>query len=256
MADYDSSLMLLNREIQKDFGVVLSGDCPDEIFGSNLRQTEHLAHSKKRLPWSTNLAEKLSIFKNEIINLIKPYEYIEKCYEEALAEYLKFSVNSNRLDKDHEAQWFSLYWNLPSLMERLDTMGMAYGMETRVPFCDVRLIEYFWNIPQELKRYNNKDRGLIMEAMRGFIPQDILARKKSPWPLTMDPEYEAMIKNMLLERVLDPGSPVKNLLNLKTLESMINQHHEISKRYTARAQFYGWLIQLDHFLRVNGITTF
>lgn len=95
-----------------------------------------------------------------------------------------------------------------------------------------------------------------MEAMRGFIPQDILARKKSPWPLTMDPEYEAMIKNMLLERVLDPGSPVKNLLNLKTLESMINQHHEISKRYTARAQFYGWLIQLDHFLRVNGITTF
>jgi len=256
MADYDSSLLLLNREIQKDFNIVLSGECPDEIFGSNLRQTGHLAHSKKKLPWATNLAEKLSVFNTEIINMIKPYEFIEKCYEEALAEYLKFSVNSGRLDKEYEAQWFCLYWNLPSLMERLDTMGMAFGLETRVPLCDVRLIEYFWNIPQGLKRYNNRDRGLIREAMGGIIPQDIAARRKNPWPLTLDPEYEVKMKNMIMERIFDPGSPLKNLLNLKTLQSMMNQNYELSKPYTARSQFYGWLIQLDYFFRANGITAF
>ena len=100
---------------------------------------------------------------------------------------------------------------------------MAFGLETRVPFCDVRLVEYFWNIPQEIKRLNNMDRGLLREAMRGYLPSDILERKKSPFPRSQDPEYEAKIKSILSETVLDPGSPVKNLLNVRTLESMMKQ---------------------------------
>lgn len=255
MPDYDASLLLLCREIKKDYSIVLSGDCSDEVFGANTRALEHFASGKKRLPWSSNLAEKISVFKNELINLIKPYEFIEKCYEEALSEYLKFSEGSEKLKKEHEAQWFSLYWNLPCILERLDRIGMAFGLEIRVPFCDVELIEYFWNIPHELRRLNNKDRGLLREAMRGLLPPDILERKKNPYPRPHDPDYDARIKYMLSEIVLDPGSPVKNLLNLKTLESMIKQQPEISKRYTSRSQLYGWLIQLDHFMRMNGITS-
>ncbi len=255
MPDYDSSLLLLCREIRKDFCIMLSGDCSDEVFGANTRNSEHFASGKKRLPWTSNVAEKISIFKNDLIDLIKPYEFIEKCYEEALAEYPKFVTDTKRLKKENEAQWFSLYWNLPCLLERLDRMSMAFGLEARVPFCDVRLIEYFWNIPQELKRLNNRDRGLLREAMRGYLPSDILERKKSPYPHSLDPDYEAKIKNLLFETVLDPGSPVKNLLNLKTLESMMKQQQDLNKRYTSRSQLYGWIIQLNHFMSLNGITS-
>ncbi len=255
MPDYDSSLLLLCREIRKDFSIMLSGDCSDEVFGANTRTSDHFASGKKRLPWTSNVAEKISIFKNDLVDLIKPYEFIEKCYEEALSEYPKFVTDAKRLKKENEAQWFSLYWNLPCLLERLDRMSMAFGLEARVPFCDVRLIEYFWNIPQELKRLNNRDRGLLREAMRGYLPSDILERKKSPYPHSQDPDYEAKIKNLLFETVLDPGSPVKNLLNLKTLESMMKQQQDLNKRYTSRSQLYGWIIQLNHFMGINGITS-
>ncbi len=254
MPEYDSSLLLLCREIRKDFGIVLTGDCSDEVFGANIRSSEYFASGKKRLPWASNVAEKISVFKSDLIDVIKPYEFIEKCYAEALAEYLKFTSDTQRLKKETEAQWFSLYWNLPCLLERLDRMGMAFGLETRVPFCDVRLVEYFWNIPQEIKRLNNMDRGLLREAMRGYLPSDILERKKSPFPRSQDPEYEAKIKNILSEKVLDPGSPIKNLLNLKTLESMMKQN-DIHRPYSTRAQLFGWMIQLDHFMRLNGITS-
>ena len=256
MADYDSSLLLLCREIHKDFSIVFSGDCSDEIFGCGLRASDCFSQNKRRLPWSSNLAEKISVFKNEIINLVRPYEYIEKCYEEAIAEYLKFSVYSERLTREYEAQWFSLYWNLPSILERLDTMSMACGLETRIPLCDVRLIEYFWNIPPELKRYNNRERGLLREAIRGILPQDILERKKNPFPRPVDSKYEEKLKNMLRERVLDPSSPIKNLVNIKTLESMMRQEYNSNKLYAARTQLYGWLLQLDYFLRTNGIISF
>lgn len=255
MPDYDSSLLLLCREIRKDFSIVLTGDCSDEVFGANIRSSEHFASGKKRLPWASNVAEKISVFKTDIIDLIRPYEFIEKCYAEALSEYPKFTGDDRRLKKEMEAEWFSLYWNLPCLLERLDRMSMAYGLETRVPFCDVALVEYFWNIPQEIKRFNNVDRGLLREAMRGYLPSDILERKKSPYPRSQDPEYEAKIKNILFETVLDPSSPVKNLLNVKTLESMMKQQPDYGKHYTSRSQLYGWMIQLDYFMRMNGITS-
>ena len=131
---------------------------------------------------------------------------------------------------------------------------MASGLEVRVPFCDFRLTEYFWRIPQELKRLNNMERGLLREAMRGYLPSDILKRKKNPYPRFYDPDYETRIKNMLYETVLDPSSPIKYLLNIKTLESMMKQPFDLSKRYTTRARLYGWIIQLNNFLLANGIS--
>ncbi len=252
--DYDTSLLLLCREIQKDFDIALAGDCSDELFGSGYKLGEHFISGKKRLPWTSNLAEKISVFKNDIIDTIKPYEFLEKCYEEALADYTKFSTFDNCLNKENEAQWFSLYWNLPCYLERLDKMSMASGLEVRVPFCDFRLTEYFWRIPQELKRLNNMERGLLREAMRGYLPSDILKRKKNPYPRFYDPDYETRIKNMLYETVLDPSSPIKYLLNIKTLESMMKQPFDLSKRYTTRARLYGWIIQLNNFLLANGIS--
>ncbi len=256
MPDSDASLLLLCREIRKDFSTVLSGDCSDEIFGTNIKASEHFISGRKRLPWSSNLAEKISVFKNDVIDMIKPYEFIEKCYEEALADYPKFAVCEDHLRKENESQWFSLYWNLPCLLDRLDRMSMACGLEARVPFCDVRITDYFWNIPQDLKRLNNLDRGLLREALRGFLPSDILERKKAPFPRILDPDYEAKLKNLLFETVFDPYSPVKYMLNLKTLESMIKQQPNTNKSFLSRTQLYGWIIQLNHFLRMNSITSF
>jgi asparagine synthase (glutamine-hydrolysing) len=254
MSDYDGSFMLLCREIGKDFGVLLSGDCSDEIFGSNVRFIEHFSSGRKRLPWASNIAEKMSIFNNDLISLLKPYEFIEKCYEEALAEFCRFVFNSERLNKEDEAQWFSLYWNLPCLLERIDRMSMVSGLEVRMPLCDVKLIEYYWNIPYNTKRLNNKDRGLLKEAMKGLLPDDILDRNKRPYPRLIDIEYENKIKNMVIDTILDPRSPIKNLLNLKTFESMLKQPQDLNKRYISKSGLYAWIIQLNHFMEVNGIT--
>ena len=252
MPDQDCSLFLLCREIKKEFPIVLSGDCSDELFGGNVRGTEKFASGKKKLPWSVNIGEKISVFKNELIDAVKPYEFIEKCYEEALLEYPKFT--SSRLKKDMEAQWFSLYWNLPCTLDKLDRMSMAFGLEARAPFCDYRLIEYLWNVPQEMKRLNGVERGLLREAFRGLIPSDILERKKGPFPHNPDPDYEMYIRTLLTDILMDPASPINYLLNLKTLEAMLRQPPDLNKRYTSRSQLYGWLIQLNHFMEQNGFT--
>lgn len=250
--DYDISLLLLFREIRKDFAAVMTGDCSDEIFGGSMR-TEYYVIGKKRIPWSCNLAEKVSVFNQEIIQLVRPYEFIEKCYEETLSEYLKFATNATSLKKEWESEWFSLYWNLPFLMDRLDRMSMAFYLEARVPLCDYRLIEYLWNIPQDIKKFNGRDRGLLRESMRDIVPYDILNRKKCLYPRAVDPQYEAAIMNLLKDVIYDTGSPVRYLLDIKALESLMKQADSSKRRHTSRYQLYTWIIELNHFLSSNNI---
>lgn len=250
--DYDSALMLLFREIRKEFPVVISGDCSDELFGYGLRTYDHTSTGRRRFPWASNLAEKISVFNTEIVEWIKPYEFIEKCYEEALFEYPRFAMNATGLKKDYESEWFSLYWNLPFLLSRLDRTSMSYNLQARVPLCDYRLIEYLWNVPLEMKRYNGADRGLLRKSVEDLLPREILERKKRAFPRPTDPVYGEKIRNVLKEVIYDTESALRYLLDIKTLESMMRQQYQ-DKRHTSYLQLFIWLIQLHDFFRSYNI---
>lgn len=250
--DYDSALMLLFREIRKEFPIVISGDCSDELFGYSYRTSDHSSTGRKRFPWASNLAEKISVINTEIVEWIKPYEFIEKCYEEALFEYPRFALNANVLKKDYESEWFSLYWNLPFLLSRLDRTSMTFNLQARVPLCDYRLIEYLWNVPLEMKRYNGADRGLLRKSVEDLLPLEILERKKRAFPRPTDPLYGEKIRSVLREAIYDTESPLRYLLDIKTLESMMRQQDE-SKRRTSYLQLFIWLIQLSNFFRSYNI---
>jgi len=250
--DYDSALMLLFREIRKEYPIIISGDCSDELFGYGIKTPDVSSTGRKRFPWASNLAEKISVFCTEIVELVKPYEYIDKCYEEALLEYPRFAINASGLKKDYEPEWFSLYWNLPCILGRLDRASASYSLQARVPLCDYRLIEYLWNVPNEMKRYNGTDRGLLIKSMQDLLPREILERRKRAFPRPSDPAYGEKIRNTLKELIYDTGSPLRYLLEIRTLESMMRQQ-DTSKRQNSYQQLFIWLIQLNGFFRSHNI---
>ena len=184
--------------------------------------------------------------------MVKPYKYINKCYEEALLEYPRFAINAWGLKKDYEPEWFSLYWNLPCVLGRLDRASASYSLQERVPLCDYRLIEYLWNVPNEMKRYNGTDRGLLIKSMQDLLPREILERRKRAFPRPSDPAYGEKIRNTLKELIYDTGSPLRYLLEIRTLESMMRQQ-DTSKRQTSYQQLFIWLIQLNGFFRSHNI---
>ena len=94
-------------------------------------------------------------------------------------------------------------------------MGMANGLEIRVPFCDYRLAEYMWNVPWEMKALNGREKGLLRYICRDFLPKEIISRKKSPYPKTHNPTYLKAVKSMLLDIIKNPNAPINSLLNRK-----------------------------------------
>ena len=80
---------------------------------------------------------------------------------------------------------------------------MYSALEVRVPFCDHRVAEYLYNVPWELRELHGCEKGLLREAMRGLLPEEVLWRKKSPYPKTHHPQYLAIVSERLREIIAD-----------------------------------------------------
>ena len=61
-------------------------------------------------------------------------------------------------------------------------------------------------------------KALLRKSGEGKLPKEVLWRRKSPYPKTYHPDYEAMLGARLLEVLADPGAPIKQLVDKKKAE--------------------------------------
>jgi len=135
---------------------------------------------------------------------------------------------------------------------------MAFGLELRVPFCDHRLVEYAWNIPWAMKNYQNREKGLLRHALAGVLPDDVLWRRKSPYPKTHNPSFVAAVTDRLLAVLDDPASPLLPLVDTArvrdfALSAAAGSPHPWFGQLMGGPQLMAFLIQADAWLRDNNI---
>jgi asparagine synthase (glutamine-hydrolysing) len=229
MADIDASLLLFCREIKRDLTVVLSGECADELFGGYPWFHREELVNADTFPWARLVGERIPFISPDVARRIKPLEYVEARYQEALAEVPRLSEESAIDARMREMFWLNLTRWMPVLLDRKDRMSMAYGLEVRVPFCDHHLVEYVWNVPWNMKCAGQREKGLLREAMKGILPDEIVQRKKSPYPKTHHPEYLATMQRDVLRLTEDANAPVFQLLDRKAVRSFVEQ--DLSRKH-------------------------
>ena len=130
-------------------------------------------------------------------------------------------------------------------------MSMATSLEVRVPFCDYRIAEYLYGVPWEFKDYQGQEKGLLRHAMEGILPQEVLWRKKSPYPKTYDPKYGELAGKMLKETLSRKDSPLLELINKREVEQLYIAE-PIWPWYgqlMRGPQTMAYLLQIDYWLR-------
>lgn len=60
-----------------------------------------------------------------------------------------------------------------------DKMSMATGVEVRVPFLDLELVDFAARIPNRLKQRGSEGKWVLKKAMEPFLPSDVIYRPKS-----------------------------------------------------------------------------
>ena len=213
MADIDSSLLLFCKHVKKEMTVSLTGECADEIFGGYPWFFREDALNSGTFPWSIAIDERQKLLNPSIGKKINLKDYIDFRYNESLDEIEFLETDSLETAEKRKISHLTMNWFMQTLLDRSDRMAMYNGFELRVPFCDYRLAQYLWNIPWEMKALNGREKGLLRYVARKFLPEEIVDRKKSPYPKTHNPTYLAKVKGMLTEIMQDKNAPINNLLN-------------------------------------------
>lgn len=221
MADVDSSLLLFCRESKKYATVSLTGECSDEIFGGYPWFFREDSLNSNTFPWSLAISERQKLLNPEISKKVNLKAYIDYRYNESLKNVHILDEDSMETADKRKISYLTLNWFMQTLLDRSDRMAMYNGFEIRVPFCDYKLAEYVWNIPWEMKALHGREKGLLRYAMRDILPEEIIDRKKSPYPKTWNPTYLAVVKDRLSKIMSNNDAPINTLLNKQYILDII-----------------------------------
>ncbi|MBK46436.1 MAG: N-acetylglutaminylglutamine amidotransferase [Gammaproteobacteria bacterium] len=217
-----AAFYLLAKEVSKKRKVVLSGQGADELFGgypwyalmSNGDSDDIDRFSRYYLDRSIEDFKQTvnkSFFTEHATN-----NFISSSFE-------KYNKNLSFLDK--LLRFDISYLIVDDPVKRVDSMTMAWGLETRVPFLDQELIEYLSSIPSESKLKNHGKYYLKKIAER-YLSSDVIYRKKFHFPV---PPLK-IIKDKILSYsrlvLQSEACNKRGIFNQKNIENLLNKPNE------------------------------
>ena len=221
MADVDFSLLKFCGQIRKDIKVALSGECADEIFGGYPWYRDAEIRNTDGFPWAQNTAERARFIGDAYKDKINPEVFVKERYDETIRSCDILSSNSDEERRMKEMVNLNYKWFMQTLLDRKDRMSMYHGLEVRVPFCDYRIAEYLYSVPWAFKDYEGREKGLLRYAMRGYLPDSVLYRKKSPYPKTFDPGYLKIVSEMLRDVISKRDEPIHQIVDKTALQNLL-----------------------------------
>lgn len=86
--------------------------------------------------------------------------------------------------------------------------------------------------------HDNREKGILRKALEGILPDDILYRKKSPYPKTHHPEYTKGVSEWLKTIRSQKDSVLHTLLDRKQLDQLLE-----TEAPPSRAPWFGQLMK-------------
>ena len=248
MADIDSSLLWFSKQIKKNHKVILSGECADEIFGGYPWFYREEIKNREYFPWLDSIESRNKLLKKELQKKLKLKEFMKNEYDNILKEVPKTKKSNEQQYKN--LFYLNMVYFMPTLLERKDRMTMRGSVEARVPFADTQLIEYLWNLPWEYKFHNNTEKGILRDAYKNLLPNEIINRKKNPYPKTHNPKYTNIVTKLLKKSLRNKKSILYKIFDKKELEKLIETKGQSFKepwfgQLMTGPQLLAFLYQID-----------
>lgn len=253
MADVDSSMLYFCRQVKPYYKVVLTGECADEIFGGYPWFHKQECFEADTFPWSMDITARQTVLRNEVIEELEMDNYIHNAYENTIKEVPRLIGEDKKEARRREISYLNIKWFMQTLLDRMDRASMCSGLEARVPFADTRIMQFLYNVPWKMKSENGVEKSLLRNAMKGLLPEEVLFRKKSPYPKTYDPDYEKLLAKELIEVVEDKSSPVNRLVDKNKVYAFINEKKDYGKPWygqlMAGPQMLAYILQVNYWMK-------
>lgn len=252
MADVEASMLYFCEKVSANHKVALTGECADEIFGGYPWFHKKECFDADCFPWSMDFTPRTMLLKDSVLEKLPLEEYAHEAYRRTVAETPILYGEKGEEKRRREISYLNLRWFMQTLLDRMDRTSMHTGLEARVPFADHRIVEYIWNVPWEMKCRDNVVKGLLRAAAQDLLPDDVLYRRKSPYPKTYDPKYEGLLKRELLKALSNSRSPLCGLIDRDKTEEFLQKPSDYGRPFygqlMAGPQLVAYLLQVNYWL--------
>jgi len=250
----------ISRLTSKFVKVVLGGAGGDELFaGYPWRYymgfgtgTENDYYLRYYNYWQRliNDEEKKDFFSSRVINELQGHDTFDV--------FKSIFLNPKDISKSNidNALNNSLYFEAKTFLNGLfiveDKLSMANSLESRVPFMDDEMVEFSMRLPlkyklgnySKLKRIDenvlgrkeiffstNDGKTLLRKAMEGYMPKEILERKKQGFSAPDESWYKGESLNYVKQILLDSNTLNRGIFNQKYVEKILDEHCQGKKNH-------------------------
>ncbi|MFC8131462.1 asparagine synthase (glutamine-hydrolyzing) [Streptomyces sp. NPDC057302] len=258
LGDMNTSLYLLARAVGEHAKVVLTGEAADSLFHGVAWNRDPVESTMETFPWVARGVVRddaaglgCGLFAPGLLKELAPLEYAARRYRESVSEAPHLPGMS-----EHEKHMRELCWvHLTNFMENqnghTERLFKAVGLEVRMPYCDHRLVKYAYNLPWDMQNFDGQEKSLLRAAVRDLLPQSVIERRKTPYPVTLDPGYEAALRTEMHALLDDSQAPVLPLLDVPAARAALKDPEGLN-RWARRANVE-LPIQLNTWLRRYGV---
>ena len=223
----DASFMptyLLSQLAARNVKVVVTGDGGDELFAGYERHVAFLSEGENDFA-SRYFANQGLLTHKEKLSLYKP------AWRKRLADvdssqlmWVDFA-QCEGLDTVNRMLWMDMKWLLPgNNLVKPDRMGMAVGLEARVPFLDNRMIALALSMPGRFKLKDGVTKSVLKSAMRGHLSQGILHRPKQMFTVPIGEWFKTHLAPMLREMLLSERAVARGMFDREAVSEMVEAH--------------------------------
>lgn len=268
------NLLYICEQARKDGNIVLlGGSAGDDLFSGYRRHQAILIEQKyfdkvpnfvlrlvKKIVFSLNaknasVRRARKLLKDADLPQVKrhanyfswlPLEQIKNLFsKEKRTEIEHFDPNQYLIDalqyipKEKNQLNQMLFWELKYFLvdhnlNYTDKMSMATGVEVRVPFLDLELVEFSTKIPPHLKLKGTTTKYLLKKVMERYLPNEIIYRSKSGFGAPVRQWITGPLRPKVVELLNSKIVNEANIFDKKAIQQLIedNQEGKIDASYT------------------------
>lgn len=217
---------IFESEKKGDFIVTLQSIIP------NLSSLKQYVPMLKKF-WSKNLFEEMDQRYYDLIirmdNVENIINFDKKDYD-PLKEYMNVFHNTKARSYIDKMLHFDLKTLLPSLLHVEDRTSMAFGIESRVPLLDYRLVELSTKVSPKNKFKDGKTKLLLKEAVKDILPEEIVNRKdKMGFPVPLYEWFNNELKDWIQELLNSEDSKIQKIIKKEYILEKINSDKKFGR---------------------------
>jgi asparagine synthase (glutamine-hydrolysing) len=140
---------------------------------------------------------------------------------------------------------------LPTILRNFDRISMQHSIEIRMPFMDYRLVSFVFSLPFSSKVGAGFSKRIVRDAMKGFIPETIRARKwKVGFNAPMNEWFSGELSEFIRDEINSSAFIQSDVWNGKKVRRFAEKKIK-EKSWTWDACISFWPILNAHLLILN-----